>query len=407
MKVIYLHQYFRSPSMSGGTRSYEMARRLVQAGHEVHLITSWQEKTDKKDWYVEEIEGINVHWLPVRYSNHMSFSKRIRAFFRFAFMSARRAIKVGGDVVFATSTPLTIAIPGVMAAKVLKAPLVFEVRDLWPELPIAIGALRNPVSIFLAKRLEYFAYKRSDRIIALSPGMAEGVTNAGFPAERLHVIPNSSDVDLFGPEKRDVEEDIFYKLLGRAFERVILYPGTLGHINDVGYLVDLAFESKKIGRDVAFVVIGDGVQKSSIEKKASSVGVLGHNFFMFPPMSKHRIVSALAEADMVISLFLPLKQMEANSANKFFDALASATPVAINYKGWQKDIIDKAGCGIILDRDFAASAKALIAYLYNEKNLKFAAGSAYQLAVTSFNRDILAKDFENVLMKAVDSWRKI
>src|SRR5689334_16023076 len=106
MRVIYLHQYFNTPDMAGGTRSYEMARRLVRAGHEVHMVTTWREPTERKGWFVTEEAGIKVHWLPIRYSNHMNFVQRLMAFLRFAWASSLKAASLPGEVVLATSTPL-------------------------------------------------------------------------------------------------------------------------------------------------------------------------------------------------------------------------------------------------------------------------------------------------------------
>ena len=130
--------------MSGGTRSYEFARRLVSMGHQVNMITSWRDPDGRNSWFSTNEDGINVHWLPVPYSNSMSYSQRLFSFFRFAILSARKAASLPADVVFATSTPLTIVLPAFYASRCQSVPMVFEVRDLWPELPIAMGALRNP-----------------------------------------------------------------------------------------------------------------------------------------------------------------------------------------------------------------------------------------------------------------------
>ncbi|MBD3176836.1 MAG: glycosyltransferase, partial [Armatimonadia bacterium] len=150
MHILYLHQYFCTPEGSSGTRSYEMARRLVAAGHRVTMVCSAANlghldlPAGRSDL---EIDGIHVIALNVAYSNRMSHLERIKAFYRFAW-GARQAGRAasGVDVVFATSTPLTIAYPGVGASRRHRCPMVFEVRDLWPELPIAVGALRDPVS---------------------------------------------------------------------------------------------------------------------------------------------------------------------------------------------------------------------------------------------------------------------
>lgn len=158
MKVIYLHQYFNTPNMSGGTRSYEMAKRLVAAGHEIHIITSWVKETSQTDWFEETIDGIQVHWFPNPYNNRMTFKQRLGAFFRFAYASMNKVATIPADIVFATSTPLTIAIPAVLGARKQKIPMIFEVRDLWPEVPIAMGILNKSYQIFLAKKLEKWAY---------------------------------------------------------------------------------------------------------------------------------------------------------------------------------------------------------------------------------------------------------
>ncbi|MBT6673966.1 MAG: glycosyltransferase, partial [Proteobacteria bacterium] len=124
MNILYLHQYFNTPDMSGGTRSYEMARRFVQQGHEVHMITSWREPRDDQAWFESNEAGIHVHWLPVEYTNKMSFLNRIKAFLKFAIKSANKTASIKADIIFATSTPLTIALPAVYAAKIQKIPMV-------------------------------------------------------------------------------------------------------------------------------------------------------------------------------------------------------------------------------------------------------------------------------------------
>ena len=188
MKITYLHQYFNTPDIPGGTRSYEMARRLVAMGHEVNMLTTWRKEKEqwlprfpknKSGWFETYEAGIKVHWLPVPYSNRMGFGERIRAFFQFALRGAQRAAALDADIVFATSTPLTIALPAVYAARRRKVPMVFEVRDLWPEMPIAMGALQSPLQIRAARALESWAYRNAAAVVALSRGMKQGVVDTG------------------------------------------------------------------------------------------------------------------------------------------------------------------------------------------------------------------------------------
>lgn len=404
MRILYLHQYFNTPRDSGGTRSYEMARRLVASGHKVHVITSDRSSSSKSSgWYTTEEAGINVHWLCVPYSDSMGFSERITAFMYFAAKAALKGRSIKADLVFATSTPLTIALPAVYAARHHKIPMVFEVRDLWPELPIAIGALKGPITIMAARWLEHFAYKNAAQVIALSPGMKAGVTKIGYPDNRTHVIPNGADLDLFNVSKEVGLEfrRHFHWLQDRP---LVVYTGTIGRMNGVDYLARLASIVHKIMPEIRFLVVGDGAESLKLHKVASELDVLGKNFFMLERLPKLDIPAVLSAADMATSLFIDMPEMWVNSANKFFDALASGTPVAINYLGWQAKLLNSSGAGIVLNvRDLEQSALTLTEALSNREWLVQAGLAARRLAEGFFSRDVLAKQLESVLLRAVDA----
>ena len=406
MRILYLHQYFTTPDHSGGTRSFEMARRLVAQGHDVTLLTSSafldESWAPTRGWHVRECEGIRVEVLHLPYSNKDAFSKRIRTFFRFMQACRARAASIDTDVVFATSTPLTIAIPGAHAAARRRVPLVFEVRDLWPELPIAIGALRNPVAIAAARRLERFAYRRSSHVVALSPGMADGVAATGFPRERIDVIPNSCDRGLFNASAEDAAT--FRKERAWLGDRpLVVYTGTLGKINGVGWLVDVAAAALERDSELRFLIVGDGMERAEIEARAREAGVLERNLFLSAPLPKRQIPALLRAADVATSLFVPLPAMEHNSANKFFDALASGTPVAINYGGWQADVIAETGCGLRLRADDPAEAAGQLSDAVRDRSRLEAMGvAARELAASRFDRDHLARQLEAVLVQAVE-----
>lgn len=403
MKINYLHQYFNTPDMTGGTRSYEMARRLVAMGHEVNMISSWRENDGRNGWFETNEDGIRVHWLPVPYSNDMNHRERIRAFFRFAWRSAAKAAAIPADVVFATSTPLTIALPGAYAAHRQKVPMVFEVRDLWPELPIAVGALRNPAARYAARKLEHFAYRRSTHVVALSPGMQEGVVKAGVPIEKTTVIPNSADLDLFAPDQQDPAAFRgAHPQLGDG--PLVVYTGTMGAINGVDYLPRIAAAARALGSEVQFVVVGRGGREKQVRDEAGRLNVLGVNFHLLPPLSKKAMPNVMAAADLALSLVVDLEELWANSANKFFDALASGTPIAINYRGWQADILRESGAGVVIAPDDAeAAARRIIAFLDDGERLQAAGKAAREVAEERFGRDDLAEQLAKVLENSVSA----
>jgi glycosyltransferase involved in cell wall biosynthesis len=388
--------------MPGGGRSYQMARRLVAAGHEVQMVTSWRKPTKKRGWFTTVEEGIQVHWLPVPYSNNMSFRERIFSFIRFAFSSARKAASLDGDVIFATSTPLTIALPGIYASWRKKIPMVFEVRDLWPEIPIAVGAISSPVSIKVARLLELAAYRFSASIVALSPGMKDGIVRTGYSPDSVTVIPNSCDLDLFDvPKKYGDEFRSRYEWLGNR--PLVIYTGALGFINGVGYLVKIAKRVMELDPDIRFLVVGKGKEKQKIIEAADLLGVLNKNFFMIPEIPKREMPYVLSAADVTTSLVINMKELWANSANKFFDSLAAGKPIAINHEGWQADLLRKTGAGLVLDPvNIDQSAKILLQVIKDRAWIEKAGLAAKKLAHDEFSRELLAKRLEAVLRSAVD-----
>ena len=369
--------------MPGGTRSYEMARRFAAAGHEVHVITSSTKSSNSiPRWTTEELDDVTVHWIPVKYDNGMSVLRRLVAFGTFALAAGWKARSMKPDVIFATSTPLTIALPGVFAKRRSRARMVFEVRDLWPEGPIALGALRHPLMRRAALELEKFAYRNSDAVIALSPGMVEGVADKGVPRGKISMIPNSCDNASF-----DVAEEE-----GMAFraERpwlgdrpLVLYAGTLGRVNGVGYFAHLAKSVRLIDPEIRFLVVGDGAERDLVANLASKLGVCDVNFFMERSVPKSSMPRLMSAATVATSLVIPVKELEANSANKFFDALAAGRPIAINHDGWQADLIRDNGLGLVLDPvNMDSAASSLVELVHDPGSLQRARESARTIART-------------------------
>jgi glycosyltransferase involved in cell wall biosynthesis len=188
---------------------------------------------------------------------------------------------------------------------------------------------------------------------------------------------------------------------------LVLYAGTLGRINGVSYLAELAAETRKIAPKVRFLVVGSGAEWGKVETKAKELGIYGINFFMMTSVSKQEMPAIFSAATLAASLFVDLPQMWANSANKFFDALASGTPVAINYQGWQAELLQETGTGIVLPvNNIHDAAVQLIDFISDSDLLEKSAKAAFELARTQFNRDHLARKLETVLLEAVDGFHR-
>lgn len=407
MKILYLHQYFATPESNGGTRSYEMAKRFIANGHEVTFVTTSAflslNYSFKTGWNELTIDGIRLYIYHLPYSNKDSFIKRIWKFISFSFLSTLKSLSIKADVVLATSTPLTIAIPGVIYSKLKRRPMVFEVRDLWPELPIAVGAINNSMLIKLAQCLEKFAYKNATRLVGLSPGMCDGIIKQGITPDKVTLATNSCDTALF-----DVSENIGIEYKKEKLDflngrKLVVYTGTFGLINHVSYLPKLAAQMKEIDPNICFIAVGDGMEKEMVVNEAKDLGVLDDNLFILSPVPKTEIVKLLSAADLSLSLFGPIQEMWHNSANKLFDALASQTPIAINYGGWQKDFIEEYQCGLVLDsNDYLKSSNVISAFLSNDESYLRAKESCKKLAYHHFSRDIMAERIEKTLKEAIN-----
>jgi glycosyltransferase involved in cell wall biosynthesis len=403
VRILYVHQFFATRESSLGLiRSYEFARRWVADGHEVTIVTSssrLSEEYDRRLFAEGEIDGIRVRSVRVRYSNHMGAARRIWSFVLFTAGATWLASTSGKhDVVFATSTPLTVGIPGWLAAAARRTPFVFEVRDLWPEAAIQMGVLRRTgVLARVAKRLERFLYHRSEAVIALSPGMVAGVIAEGIATGRVHMIPNCSDLDLFHPgekdraflEARGVPEDSF----------VVGYAGAIGPSNAVEAQVpEAARELARRGRnDVVFLIAGDG---KSLPELAQAVADLP-NVRLIGPLAKKDVPVLTRSADVLMTLFADVPILATNSPNKFFDGLASGRPMIVNSAGWTKDLVEENDCGFYVPAGDGIALADTCLRLADDPQARERMGSnARRLAEERFDRGVLANQALGVLERA-------
>jgi len=405
MHILYLHQYFTPPDGCGSTRSYEMARRFVAAGHRVTLVTSDAFFPPSYQWpslvTAMNLDGIELKVIRAKYSNKQSYIRRILAFFYFAILSSWVALRIGKvDLIFATSTPLTIMIPAVLAKHLKRAAMVFEVRDQWPSVPIALGILRNRIAIFIARQMERIAYAEASHIVALSPPTADGIRSAGVPAEKISVVPNCSDIEFFrsasGIHNSFLEQHPQFK-----DKKIVAYAGTLGFANGVDYLIALAAQLKTSLPDVVFAIVGDGAKRRELLALSQELGVHHVNTWILPPAPKRDVASLFASATVCASTFIKEAAPWPNSANKFFDALAAGKPIIVNYGGWQKSLLENSGAGIALPTsDIEAAAKSLTEYLRDTDALEKACAASRKIGETQFNRNYWARKLMMILEQA-------
>lgn len=348
MRITYIHQYFHLPNEGGGSRPYEFARRMAADGHVVTMICAGEEKLDGL------IDGIRIKRLPIRYDNSMSVRERIISFIRFMFVASLHAARTPSDVVFASSTPLTVAVPGIVGKIFQRVPMVFEVRDLWPQVPIELGFLKNPILIVIARLLEKLAYRSSRSIVALAPAMRDGVLKVD-PAADTAIIPNASDFDLF--DKPEGERISFRLDQGwQDGEVVVVYAGGFGYVYELDWVVLLAAELKQ--DPIRFVLLGEGSSTEELHRLATDLG-LNSNELLPGRKSKEEVAKFVASADIVLSTLRPDPSLEACSLNKVFDGMAAGRPILLNHGGWLNEAVVQAGAGWHVSREVTEAAQLL------------------------------------------------
>jgi glycosyltransferase involved in cell wall biosynthesis len=404
MRVLYFHQHFTTPSGTGGTRSYEFARALIGRGHRVTMVCGKNDRDgltlpfdSERQWSRGMIDGIDVIALPLPYSNRDSIARRARLFLGFAWRSTRLALRENYDVIFATSTPLTAGIPGIVMKLTGRGKrFIFEVRDLWPELPRALG-MKNPLLLGGMSVLEWLSYRTADACIGLSPGIVDGIKKRGPRRQEVALIPNGCDLKLFTPE---VGSELGLAGIG-AGDFVAGFAGAHGTANGLDAVLNAAAVLQRRGRaDIKLVFIGDGREKDRLIARCKDEG-LGNCLF-FPPMKKIALAQLTGRLDCGLMILANLPAFYyGTSPNKFFDYLAAGIPILNNYPGWLASLIEENECGVVVPPDSDGKfADALIRLADCPRDERAAMGKrARALGERAFSRDVLAAKFVSFVEK--------
>lgn len=393
MKAIYFHQHFSTPKGSAGIRSYEMARRLLARGHQVTMVCGSYGGgiTGLSQPFVGGrrrgvMDGIDIIEFDLAYSNADGFVKRGMTFVKFALRSIGLAFTEKYDVLFATSTPLTAGIPGIFARWLRGKPFVFEVRDLWPELPRAMGVIRNPLVLWAMGVLEWASYRSAHRLVGLSPGIVEGIAHRGVPRDRIVSVPNGCDLRIFAGEAQ-----AWRPAEVRATDLMAVFAGTHGMANGLDAVLNAAAELKRRGRDdIKLLLIGQGKLKAGLQARAAREGL--NNVVFHDPVNKARLAGLMAAADLGLQILANVPAFYyGTSPNKFFDYIAAGLPVLNNYPGWLAEMITEHCCGFAVPpENSVAFADALEQASANRDALKAMGQRGRALAETQFDRIMLA-----------------
>lgn len=400
MKVLYFHQHFTTPKVGGGIRSYEFAQKLISRGHQVTMVCGGDAsmfnlpETKKKNIFRGDIDGIDVIHISLPYSNKDSLLKRTKSFLAFAWKGIGIALKEDYDLLFATSTPLTAGIPGIVQKVFRRKKFVFEVRDLWPELPKALG-MKNPFALWGMSILEKRSYRSANACIGLSPGIVEGIKKRSQKGKQIAMIPNGCDLDIFKPGEGH------YDIPGvNKGDTIAVFTGAHGIANGLDAVLDAAKQVKEMGRnDIKIVFVGNGKMKDHLIERKEKEGI--DNCIFLNPVPKATLSEIIDTADIGLMILANIPAFYyGTSPNKFFDYISAGLPVLNNYPGWLAEMITEHQCGIVVPpEDPKAFAEALISLADSPEKRKEYRVNARKLAEASFDRNMLGDQFVDFLEK--------
>ncbi|PIQ42560.1 MAG: glycosyltransferase WbuB [Gammaproteobacteria bacterium CG11_big_fil_rev_8_21_14_0_20_46_22] len=412
MKILYIHQHFSTPQGSGSIRSYQFAKMLISRGHQVALVCGSNQKAvvglsapynrGVRRGFVDGIDIIEIH---VPYSNHDGFLRRVWKFCLFSFGASRRALSEDYDLVFASSTPLTVALPGILAKLFRRKLFLFEVRDLWPELPAAMGIIKNRFVLCCLSYFEKLTYKTADHCIGLSPGMCEGIKKAGISPDCITLIPNGCDLNIMSQAALTPELEVRWSNNFSQDDFVAIFAGAHGVANGLDAILDVAeILLDRQEYNIKFLFVGEGKLKRELRDRAAGKNLV--NCIFWDPVPKCAMFGLLSRASIGLMLLRNIPAFyEGTSPNKFFDYIASGLPVVNNYPGWVAELIKQNECGVVVQPDDPlAFSEALLALRAMPKDELVQMGcNARKLALREFDRSALSEEFSILCEKIYGS----
>ena len=402
MHILLIHQAFVTTGEAGGTRHAELARWLIEKGHQVTVITSpisYLTGETKKDIHQNQTEikdGISIRYCYTSQGLHKGFFSRLKTFFSFMFSSVREAKKVENvDIVWGTSPNLFQAFSAWWVAKKKHRKFLLEIRDLWPDFAIELGVLKNKVLIAASRWLEKFLYTHADQIIVNSPGFIPHIRQVSRKTAIL--IPNSADPDMFQSADHGAA---FRQQYGLQDCFVVMYTGAHGPANDLGTVLNAA-EKLTGNQAIRFVLVGSGKDKDALTELAKQKK-LGNIIFV-PPMPKEKMADTIAAADAGLAILKSIPLFNTTYPNKVFDFMAAGKPVICQIDGVIRDVVEKYDAGIFVKPGDPQDLADKVSELADNPELCRRMGANGQQAIREdFSREKTANQLEKTLLDIID-----
>ena len=405
MNILFLTDNFPPETNAPATRTHEHARKWVAAGHQVTVLTNVPNFPAgrvfpgyrNKLWQREMMDGIRVVRVWTYVTANEGFLRRSLDYFSFGVTGV-----VGGlflptpDVIVATSPQIFTALGGCILAWIRRRPFVFELRDLWPDSIVAVGAMREGPLLRMLRWLEYWLYRRAAKIVSVTHAFKRILVANGISQGKIAVIRNGVDLEAFVPGPKPVD---LARRLGLEGKFVAAYVGTIGMAHGLDALLSAA-ERLRDRRDLAFVLVGTGAERARLEQEAKRRG-LDHVMFA-GPVDKAEVKQYWRLCDVALVLLKDVPVFHHVIPSKIFEAMGTARPIILGVRGESQELLTEAGAGIAIPPENSqALAEAIIRIMDSPALCQDMGAAGRRFVETKFDRHGLALEMLNVLEEVV------
>ncbi|MEI2275630.1 glycosyltransferase family 4 protein [Sphingobacterium sp. ML3W] len=410
MRILLLHQYFLEEDDPGGSRWNEMAKIWISLGHEVTVIAgmmhyngSTKRAEYKNRFFAKKMQGdVTVYRTHVSESYNKGFLGRLWGYFSFMFSSLWAGIfKVKGqyDAVLVTSPPLFVGGSGYLISKIKGIPMVFEIRDLWPESAIDTGVLTNKFIIKLAYWFESFIYSKAKLINVLTPAFYKTLRdNKGVEEIKLIMIPNAADFSLSESLLQDFDREEFRRQNSLVDKFVITYVGAHGIANFLDQLLEAAHLLEDT--NALFLLIGQGMEKARLMEKAKEMNL--KNITFLDPVPKKEVFKYILASEMGASVLKKVDTFKTVYSNKSFDYFSCKKPILMAIDGVSRELVEEAQAGEYVEPENPIEFNRIIrAYMQDPERLKREGENGYEYAKVNFDRELLANKYLDEIAKFI------
>ncbi|EOP77528.1 hypothetical protein KOW_03224 [Bacillus cereus VDM006] len=400
MRVLLLHQYFLGKDDPGGSRFNQFVKYWEEQGHEitvvagtVHYTTGKKEEKYKGKWIVAEEYSPNVKVLRTYVSEayNKSFFGRLWGYFSFTVSSLTAILfrVKSHDIVIVTSPPLFVGVTGIFTKWFKRIPMIFEVRDLWPESAIDTGVLKSKPLIKMAFFVEKMSYKFANKINVLTPAFRNVlIEKKHISPDKITFIPNGADLDIFEPGEKDNWVREKYSLQNKF---VVTYMGAHGLANNLDSLLNLAKACEEY-EDIAFLLVGDGMEKARLKKRVKSERL--QNVIFIDSQPKAVIPDFCNASDICTAVLKKVDTFKTVYPNKVFDYMSCAKPILLGIDGAARELVEESGCGVYVDpEDIIQFKEKILEFYHNRERLDEMGLKGYKYVQRKFSRKALAHKY--------------